>query len=581
MNVQISGARVTVGFRPFMPLVPGASESVLSSHRSQTAIQRGASVGSRFSQAKVTIGISSGSVSLLKSARTQSTLPRSARIGSRVSKASVLIGFSPAEISTLRSIRQETVIRKDATPAPSRISRMTATLGLDITTPEEENEIVFPDLPDADHFVHVNNWAVRVQIGNTYRTTPAKSPFTGRRENVIGADRPTRTIEFTWTFDPLRPLAIQQMLDQLKTSADEMSWFILYSDVVTLIPGEVGGENILWSSEDVQASDASILHSQFGGGSEFVGTPGKVHCRRLYKNTTVALFRVDCGVVQEVIFQRLQFFNGQTGEFLLQDPTVLENVDTSGRWFMAPMVYCEILSKTDIEHHNPRTNSVSILAQEQLGPHSIPASIGADESVPFRFIDPNKELAVTSSIRREMDTRESGRSEVFEALEERHRLEQSWTSTVDREGFCNILNLFDAARGRGYPFVLPEFIVTVDCLGVLNDKVFVKPFDTENFTSEGFDQWKTWIEEAGWICICISNGDKLFGKVSLVLNELTSWSVTVEQSFDTAILAKDALLFLPARRTFFSQDTMTETWFSPCGCEVSFSTEEDLDPVEG
>ena len=156
--------------------------------------------------------------------------------------------------------------------------------------------------------------------------------------------------------------------------------------------------------------------------------------------------------------------------------------------------------------------------------------------------------------------------------------------TVDRQGFCEVLNAFDAARGRGYSFILPEFSYVARVLGVLDDKVFLEPANVTGESIEelaqGFEEWSRWILDAGYIVLCRADGTKLLGKVTETQDEVTSWSVTVDQSFDEALPANLLQIAVPARRSHFRNDSLEEDWISPCGCEVSFSTEEDISPIE-
>ena len=156
--------------------------------------------------------------------------------------------------------------------------------------------------------------------------------------------------------------------------------------------------------------------------------------------------------------------------------------------------------------------------------------------------------------------------------------------TVDRQGFCEVLNAFDAARGRGYSFILPEFSYVARVLGALDDKVFLEPANVTGESIEelaqGFEEWSRWILDAGHIVLCRADGARLLGKVTETQDEVTSWSVTVDQSFDEALPANLLQIAVPARRSHFRNDSLEEDWISPCGCEVSFSTEEDISPIE-
>jgi hypothetical protein len=399
-----------------------------------------------------------------------------------------------------------------------------------------------------DFFLH--NWVSQVEMETSYLTDVTRSPTTlaESRRNLL--QRPLRTV----TLDLLHgeKAEVDRLMHALRRITNDQTVMPIFQDAVVV---------------EASSSASNVINGSF-------------RYRRYFNGGRVAVFTSAPTSKSVMLTADIDIYT--IGSVFASSLTVDRNLDqtyAADLFLIVPLMDMDPALEMGITNLTDDTAAAKVTMNETVGRNALPPSFTGVTPDGFRteLGLPVFELRndwgnnIRPTYLRYGSKETSGRRAVVETEGPRYVQVQEHHFKADRPLFWNVLQMFDAKRGRTDPFweVDQEFVWDV----VSTTNVFIDITPQGIFT----DYQNDFTDHCG---IVMKDGTVYIREVNTI-SDVGSWRITIAGGNDLpSIDVTQIARFSRARKKRFQSDALTETWHTTEQAELTFSTIEVLNEGE-
>lgn len=402
---------------------------------------------------------------------------------------------------------------------------------------------------DAHIFLH--NWATRAEMRTSFRTAMAKSPATGAESRRGLGAKPFRTQKLEWsicptatggavTLDELERLEVA--LRRLTNSRFQMP---IYKDQQILDAAYLSSDDTIL----VQTDEA-----------------------RFFPGARVVIVQTDfCGQVTSFSYHLIDSMTSAQLTF-----TATLGVAVPAGSYVFPMMDCEVLLEVEADYRTSRVPTIRMTVAEAPGASQLPVlksdtPSGAElygevggVARPIWFEEPDWTGGIKKGRSRQGKRARDGRADFLSLEATRSRQTHSFKIHGTRSQMWQALEFFETRRGRLRTFWhidQDQYLEVVD-LDAGGTFIGVSEIgDLADFS-----------EEMDFIGLVMKDGTVFVRKAVSILEILTVFRVTLDQTIDSGLDPTDVARVARARITRFAKDEFVERWdhTGHMECSVSF-----------